>query len=72
MILTEWNQEKYDKAVRKESREEGLAEGLKATINTALAFTMDAKEIHAVVVKSEPYQNVTLEQVEDILAEVRV
>lgn len=74
MVLTEWNQEKYDEFVRKEAREEGLAEGLaeglSAVINTAAAFTMDAKQIHAVVVKSEPYQNVTLEQVEEILAEL--
>ena len=69
MVLTEWNQEKYDEAVRRESCEEGLAKGPKLSIKAFAKSMSNAKQIHAAIVEDESYQNVTLAQEEEILAE---
>ena len=66
-----YNKELHEKYLKEDAREEGLAEGraegLRSAVNTAAMFTSDVKLIHAAVIKNEPYQDITLEQVEKIL-----
>ena len=74
LVLTEFNKELYERDLKADAREEGLAEGraegLKSTVATAAAFVSDVKNIYAAVIKNEPYRDVTLEQVEEILQEL--
>ncbi|MBQ8281231.1 MAG: hypothetical protein IJZ25_02375 [Lachnospiraceae bacterium] len=71
LVLTTYNKELHEKYLKEDAREEGLAEGraegLKSAVKTAAMFTSDVKLIHAAVIKNEPYQDITLEQVEKIL-----
>lgn len=70
MVLTEWNQEKYDEAIRREGREEGLEKGLKLSIKVFAKSMSNAKQIHAAILEDESYKHITLAQVEEILAEL--
>ena len=73
MVLTEWNQEKYDEVIRREGREEGLEKGLEKGLKLAIkAFAKsmsNAKQIHVAILEDESYRHITLAQVEEILAE---
>lgn len=84
MVLTEFNKELYEQGLKEDAREEGLAEGrekgllegraegLKSAVFTAAVFVSDARAIFEAVRKNAIYRDVTLEQIEDILAKEKL
>jgi len=49
--------------IEERGRKEGIEKGLSAMISTLKTFLTTPEEIWSAIIKNEPYQNVTLQQV---------
>lgn len=75
LVLTTFNKELHEKYLKEDAREEGYAEGkaeglsvgLKVAVLAISSFTTDINLIHQAVIKNGAYQDVTIEQIEQIL-----